>query len=219
MTEEQWLGCSDPGLMLDFLTGKAGDRKLRLFACACCRRIWHLLVHKDSFNSVEVGERYAEGTATDDDLRLADELAMWAGDDASWRSMQEATNAWAAAAAVQKNGLSAARSAVYEIQRVFAEGKSKVDDERSAQCMLLREIFGNPFRSVGLAPACVASNDGIVVKLAKGIYDDRAFDRLSILADALEDAGCADPDILAHCRSAGPHVRGCWVIDLLLNKS
>lgn len=58
----------------------------------------------------------------------------------------------------------------------------------------------------------------IVVSLADGIYTDRAFDRLPILADALQDAGCDDIDILAHCRSDGPHVRGCWVIDLLRGK-
>jgi len=50
----------------------------------------------------------------------------------------------------------------------------------------------------------------------KAIYDDRAFDRLPILADALEEAGCEDQDILGHCRSGGEHVRGCWVVDGLL---
>jgi hypothetical protein len=59
------------------------------------------------------------------------------------------------------------------------------------------------------APSWLSWNDGTVVKMAQAIYDDRAFDRLPILADALEDAGCSDADILAHCRSEGPHVRGC----------
>jgi hypothetical protein len=58
----------------------------------------------------------------------------------------------------------------------------------------------------------------MVARLARGIYDDRAFDRLPILADALEDAGCHDTAILDHCRQPGPHVRGCWVVDLLLGK-
>jgi hypothetical protein len=61
-------------------------------------------------------------------------------------------------------------------------------------------------------------NDGTVVKLAEGIYNDRAFDRLPVLADALEDAGCTEAEILAHCRSGGEHVRGCWVLDLILGK-
>jgi len=57
-----------------------------------------------------------------------------------------------------------------------------------------------------------------VASLARGIYTDRAFDRLPILADALQDAGCDSADILGHCRGPGPHVRGCWVVDLVLGK-
>jgi hypothetical protein len=71
---------------------------------------------------------------------------------------------------------------------------------------------------VTIAPTWLAWNEGTVVKLAKGIYDDRAFDRLPVLADALEEAGCHDPAITAHCRQPGEHVRGCWVVDLLLGK-
>src|SRR5262249_27365406 len=89
--------------------------------------------------------------------------------------------------------------------------------ERSAQCSLLRDIFGPlPFHPVTLNPAWRTSN---VTALAQSIYDDRAFDRLPILADALEDAGCDNADILNHCRQPGEHVRGCWVVDLVLGKS
>ncbi|MBX3398315.1 MAG: hypothetical protein KF873_06205 [Gemmataceae bacterium] len=80
----------------------------------------------------------------------------------------------------------------------------------------MRDIFGNPFRPVAVDPAWLTST---AVAIAQGIYDDRAFDRLPILADALQDAGCENADILAHCRSEGPHVRGCWVVDLVLGKS
>jgi hypothetical protein len=86
-------------------------------------------------------------------------------------------------------------------------------NELSALSHLFRDIFGNPFRPVSLDPAWLTST---VVLLAKGIYDDRAFDRLPILADALQDAGCDNDDILGHCRGPGPHVRGCWVVDLVL---
>jgi hypothetical protein len=76
--------------------------------------------------------------------------------------------------------------------------------------------FGDP-------PACVCLQHqwltSTVIALAQGIRDESAFDRMPILADALQDAGCANEDILNHCRSAGPHVRGCWVVDLLLGKS
>ncbi len=80
---------------------------------------------------------------------------------------------------------------------------------------LLRDLFGNPFNPPTFEPTWVTST---VRGLAEGIYDGRAFDRMPILADALEDAGCDNPDILAHCRGDGPHVRGCWVVDLVLGK-
>jgi hypothetical protein len=84
---------------------------------------------------------------------------------------------------------------------------------------ILRCIFGNPFRPAPpVDPAWPAWNGGSVRKLAEGIYEERAFDRLPVLADALEDAGCSDPSLLGHLRGPGPHVRGCWVVDLLLGK-
>jgi len=81
--------------------------------------------------------------------------------------------------------------------------------------MLLRDIFGNPFRPVTVDPAWQTAT---VVALAEAIYADRAFDRLPILADALEEAGCLNGDLLNHCRQPGEHVRGCWAVDLLLSK-
>ncbi|HET6572444.1 MAG TPA: hypothetical protein VFG68_02490 [Fimbriiglobus sp.] len=80
---------------------------------------------------------------------------------------------------------------------------------------LLRCIVGYPFRPVACDPSWRTST---VVGLAEAIYADRVFDRLPILADALEDAGCTHPDVLAHCRGDGPHARGCWVVDLILGK-
>src|SRR6185369_15625565 len=87
---------------------------------------------------------------------------------------------------------------------------------RASQATLLKDIFGNPFRPVAVDPAWLTST---VVALAEGIYADRAFDRMPSLADALEDAGCDNADILNHCRQPGEHVRGCWVVDLVLGKS
>jgi hypothetical protein len=95
----------------------------------------------------------------------------------------------------------------------------KHDAERLAQCDLVRDVFGPlRFRSVDLAPAWLSWQGGTIPKLAQGIYDDRAVDRLPILADALEETGCNDADILSHLRSNGPHVRGCWAVDLALGK-
>ena len=97
-----------------------------------------------------------------------------------------------------------------------------VDTERAAQAALLRDIFGNPFRPVTPDPAWRSPQ---VVGLAQAAYDQRGLPagtldlaRLAILADALEEAGCTDRTILGHLRGAGPHVRGCWAVDLLLGK-
>jgi len=79
----------------------------------------------------------------------------------------------------------------------------------------LRDIFGYPFRPVTIDPAWRTST---AVSVAQGVYTERAFDRLPILADALEDAGCTNADILNHCRQPGEHVRGCWCVDLVLGK-
>ena len=88
--------------------------------------------------------------------------------------------------------------------------------EQLVQTALLREIFGNPFRPAAVDPAWLTSD---VLLLARGIYDEKAFERMPILADALQDAGCDNPDILNHCRDAGQvHVCGCWVIDLLTGR-
>jgi hypothetical protein len=93
---------------------------------------------------------------------------------------------------------------------------ARLDDDRPRQVRLVHDIFGPlPFRSVSVDPAWLTST---VVALAEGIYQERAFDRLPILADALQDAGCDNVHVLNHCRSDGPHVRGCWVVDLLTGR-
>src|SRR5437868_15528696 len=90
--------------------------------------------------------------------------------------------------------------------------------ERAAQWKLLVDIFGEKPRSKKINPDWLTWNDGTVVQIAQSIYTERAFDRLPIVADALEEAGCHDPNSLSHCRQPGEHVRGCWVLDLLLGK-
>jgi hypothetical protein len=90
--------------------------------------------------------------------------------------------------------------------------------DRNSLCALLRDLFGNPFRPLSCQPDWLRWHEGLVAELADAIYAERAFDRLPIVADALEDAGCTDAAILDHCRAPGPHVRGCWVVDLLLGK-
>jgi hypothetical protein len=108
-----------------------------------------------------------------------------------------------------------ARSAISKYLSSNARRQSAANNEPAVQARLLRCIFGNPYRPVSVGPSWLTST---AVALAEGIYADRTFDRLPILADALEDAGCGHADILAHCRGDGPHARGCWVVDLLLGK-
>jgi hypothetical protein len=79
----------------------------------------------------------------------------------------------------------------------------------------LKGIFGNPFRPVAFDPRWRTAD---TVGLATGIYEDRAFDRLPLLADALMDVGCDNDELLEHCRVEGPHVRGCWLIDRVLGR-
>jgi hypothetical protein len=91
--------------------------------------------------------------------------------------------------------------------------------EQERQANFVRDVFGPLlFRTVPVDPLWLAWNDGTVVRLAQAIYDERAFDRLPVLADALEEAGCDNADILVHCRWPGEHVRGCWPVDLILGK-
>jgi hypothetical protein len=233
MTEEQWLACTDPRPMLEFLRGRASERKLRLFACAVCRDrfIWPLwLTDERSRRAVEVAERYVDGRAAARELNAA-RAAAWApvrsANDARLQLL--ARTAWGTA----RDGARAADTAVRAFQpgpTVFLSG-------------LLREIFGNPFRpSPPLSASVLAWNGGTVGRLAESVYDERDFGRLPILADALEEAGCADADLLSHCRYEGPppvaigpefrepadvrtyrrrevpHVRGCWALDHILGR-
>ncbi len=89
-------------------------------------------------------------------------------------------------------------------------------DELGKQVAFLRDIFGDPYNPVTF-DTCLRTE--AAVGLARGVYESQDFAPMPVLADALEDAGCADPDILAHCRGPGPHARGCWVVDLVLGKA
>ena len=102
-----------------------------------------------------------------------------------------------------------------KMEALIAAAEREQNAEKEKQAFLLSDIFGNPFRPTPFDATWLTPT---VVQLAQGNYDDRAFDRLPVLADALEEAGCTDADILSHCRSEGPHVRGCWVVDLILGK-
>lgn len=231
MTEAEWLECPGPYLMLNFLQRRISDRKLRLFGCACCRRIWNLISDDRSRRAVEVAERYADGLTGRDERDEANRWARLAVEDTFPKPDQPwATNnvvgyhaALAALWLLSENVASweastEATKAVRGAVRRRSE-EDAVGPERSEQAVLLRDITGNPFRHVTLDSPWLRWNSGTVGWMAKDIYDKRTFDRLPILADALEEAGCTEGDILQHCRSEGPHVRGCWLVDLILGKS
>jgi hypothetical protein len=102
------------------------------------------------------------------------------------------------------------------IQAAISMGMAARREEEVAQCHLFRDIFGNPFHPVAFDPSWQTSS---AVGLARAMYESRDFAAMPVLADALEEAGCENANILAHCRGDGPHARGCWVADLVLGKS
>jgi hypothetical protein len=226
MTEAEWLACDNPMPMLQFLNGKASDRKLRLFAVACCRRLWPLLTDQRSRLAVDMAECLADGLATEPERAASEAAADEATRDAILArqandSLPEMFLLAAKAArysVLQDVGTEAAGATVAAyrlISRNPASGLSNRPAANATCSASLRDIFGAPFRPVPLLSDWLTST---VVALARGIYDERAFDRLPILADALQDTGCDNKDILSHCRGPGPHVRGCWVVDAVLNK-
>ena len=218
MTQTEWLSCIDPTPMLDFVKDKASDRKLRLFACACCRRIWPLLSDKRVQLAVDVGEKCADGEATDEQQFLAYEAACDAMDDAWCGAYENSDFPAVAASYVVANDPPAALVAAMTAT-AGDNPMVRQPEEMAVQCNLLRDFFGSLFfRPVTIAPQWLRWQDGIVVKLAQAIYEERAFERLPILADVLEEAGCSNAEILTHCRQPREHFRGCWVLDMSLGK-
>jgi len=257
MTEQEWLECVDPHAVLgEYTWGTVSDRKYRLFAVACCRRIGHVMTDQRARNLVDVVERLVEGQAGDDEWQQAtggvaqacaeysstfavmfmeqlssgnyilneqDSLihAQHFATSAAWELRHPMATPHISGMHPYERTPNAAEVARWTATAVHPEYENAQDcfwksSERPKQSALLRDIFGNPFRPVTINPDWRTLT---VVSLAQAIYDEHAFDRLPILADALEDAGCDNADILNHCRQPGEHVRGCWAVDLVLGKS
>jgi hypothetical protein len=221
MTEAEWLKCDGLGSMLGFVHGKSSDRKLRLFAVGCCRQIWRRIKPGHCRQAVETSESFADGGVTDKKLQKAGRLAA---DAVSLLEMEAQTFMRLGKYAERDASRAAEAACRKELSPwtvvCWAKEAIRFTQERAKdQCFLLRDCLGPClFRTIKAGDLWLCWNDGAIRKMAQHIYDDRAFDRLPLLADALEDAGCTDADILAHCRSGGEHVRGCWVVDLLLGK-
>jgi hypothetical protein len=231
MTEAEWLACGDPKPMLSFLRGKASDRKSRLFQVACCRRIWNVLPDDDCREAVLVAERYADGAAGDQKRRAAVNRI------ATHTASADLIAINARYAAIQANKKTVVGKNVYFLgvaavfgyaARTTGEGderesyRAAYQTEQQDEAHLVRCIFGNPFRPVILESGWrtfTITNLAQVVDCERQLPEGTLVsDRLAILADALEDASCNDAELLGHLRSPGPHVRGCWALDLLLGK-
>lgn len=191
MTEAEWLACADPVPMLEFLQAheRASARKLRLFAVACARRLGERN-HPLARAAVDVAELFADGRATAEAMRAARLACKHADESAAWY------------AAITRPEIAARNAAL--------SARAGSPDECAAQAELLRDIIGNSFRPL-------PSRFPVTwIPLAQGIYEDGAFERVREFAEM--PSACNMGEIVAHCRQTGAHVRGCWVIDLLLGK-
>ncbi len=232
--------CTDPQKMLVCLMTTYGkihdgvsDRKGRLIACSCCRRLWDRLngEWEAGRKAIEVVERFLEGLAFEAELQVAyNEFGI-----ANYRSKHRLgrdsalepiryiwPDIWPAGGGLPSgySGWTAmawvAKAARYVIR------KRHRSSEYPAQASIFRDVLGNPFRPESIDPAWQTSE---VVALAQAAYEHRILPAgilnnslLAVLADALEKAGCNNQDILNHCRQPEEHVRGCWPIDLILDK-
>ena len=247
MTETEWLECFAPEPMLIYLGERASPRKRRLFACACVRRIWPLLNDRlrqavkvaerfaDGGISPKIVQK-AQRLAS----RLREEREAAEQRAGTWK----ARAARAAAQAVEalfleqepilmrprdireppdvvsatRTARTAARAAEAQRER---ETPAALESIRRLHVLdaveLVREIFGNPFRPTTFDPNWLRWKDDLVPKMAHVIYRKRCFRNVPLLAEALEAAGCSDTEVLAHCRAPVEHVRGCWVVDAVLD--
>jgi hypothetical protein len=209
VTESDWLSCTAPWKMVHYTRKRSSDRKRRLVLCACCRRLWRSRtvpwMTEPCRRAIEVAERFADGLAGPDEL------------------------AEACRAADSARGGNGARGIDVDARRMTAdacrptvEAAPALSGEQDWVIGLMRDVFGNPFRLVAVEPGwrtqtvlALAQAASEVRVLPEGLLDTA---RLVILADALEEAGCDNSDLLLHLRSPGQHVRGCWGLDLILGR-
>lgn len=246
MTEDDWLTNNNPRAMLEFVRDRASTRQLRYFGAACCRQVWDVLPDDRLRAAVECVEDYAATAATQQELaacqsraRLAiQELALGvraaerAGEvgqrppaERDWEpyfAAYRAANAADAVALVARptervgalgESVLQAFDLVVQAQTAGRAVKDNYHRLFAAHAAVVRCIFGDPFHDVEFDPSWRTE---AAVALARGMYETRSFAAAPVLADALEDAGCADAVVLGHLRGGGPHVRGCHVVDAVL---
>jgi hypothetical protein len=243
MTEAEWLAATDPSSAIWAVRECVSDRKLILYSLSCCDRIAEHITDPRSRAAISFAERYAEvGLARRRGIVRVRVSAYDAQREAHARHVAEDDMVRRASALAMSEAAKAAMYLLEPVARLGAEAVGRLASyvaawqwlirhrpprrldlfdasaaipEQQEQLKLLRDIFGNPFRPVTVDPAWLTST---VTALARQMYESRDFTPMPILTDALQDAGCDHADILGHCRSDGPHVRGCWVVDLVLGK-
>ena len=244
MTETEWMKFTDPWDMLDQIRGPverirrvqgksncviATDRQLLLWGCACCRRLGPFVDDTRWLNAIRVVEQFAECEAAYPELlAVGGEMEKWFQDSGNYESCTPASLV-ARSCADLSGGVDSAFDSMrtpflcpaYDASRWAVSavresaGQAAAEHEQAMQCLLLHDILGNPFRPVAVQAVWRTEP---VLALADKMYRSRSFGRLPELATALIQADCKDEIVLNHCRSDAPHVRGCWVVDLLLQR-
>jgi hypothetical protein len=221
------LGEEDREMVLQFasavsaLRGRVSDRKLRLFAVACCRHTGHLWSDARIRALVDVTERLAEGVPDDPAPEVLG-AALREVRATLRRGVGPMVEIYSGALSPQDSAAYAALAAPFApfenaacalVAAIGAGQRPRA--ARASLVALLRDILGHSSRPQAVDPSWLRWQDGCVVRIAEGIYEGRRFGDLPLLADALLDAGCDDEDLLAHCRARAEHVRGCWALDLI----
>jgi hypothetical protein len=235
VTEAEWLACTDPTKLMKQFRELGSGRRLRLLAAAAVHQVEPLLSSDVCRLSLDLAIRLADENVPE---VLQSEMRREAWEyirvNAGTRPQASVNADTAAVKAIHSLPDEAVRMALWETAKALTRQRS-ADSRQWEEALiwskgrlmpLVRDIFGNPFRPVTISSAILAWNNAVVVRLAQAAYEDRHLPagtldntRLLILADALEEAGCTDADILGHLRGPGPHVRGCWVVDWCLGKS
>jgi hypothetical protein len=216
MTEDDWISATEPGPLLESL-GPLSPRKTRLFVVACCRRVDRFL-DRELRDALDGAEAFADGALNGWTLeglrRRLQEAIRWRWGprpaslvrEAVFRALDPGLDGFEARVVADRLATAALCMGRRNLESVF-------------QSDLVRDLWANPYRPpVHADPAWRTANGGAALRLARVLYDERSFDDLPVLGDALEEAGCTDADVLSHCREPGEHVRGCWVVDLVLGK-
>jgi hypothetical protein len=204
LTEADWLSARAPGRLLDRLRD-ASKRKLRLLACACARQVWDRLEDVRSREAVLAAEGYADGLLGRKGLIKFRDEAFHVGVGTRGRAYLAWVVSWTES--IEPDFLD------WTVAQRATQAAPGAGVKQTAVCALIREVFGNPYRPPVIPAGWLQWNGGTVAALGRTIYDERSFTHLPVLADALEEAGCDDADLLAHCRRPDGHVRGCWALD------